>query len=281
MQVNTLHQSYRRPLPAQPDAERPDLPRPRRHVLRRLTAMIGIGVVLSVWQIVTMLELYPAFIIPPPLDVARKFISVIVDGTLLHHATVTVSEILAGLGVAAFVGVTLGYLLAKSQGFERALSPLIVGFQSTPVVAYAPLLVIWFGTGTTSKIIICALIAFFPLMMNTLIGVRNIPLEQREIMRLYAASPWQMFAKLEVPAALTVLFGGLKVSATLAVIGAVVGEFVGASAGLGALIMLARSQFDTPLVFVAVLSLALIARTIYGVLTWIEARLLRWQRRDS
>jgi NitT/TauT family transport system permease protein len=241
---------------------------------------MGIGALLALWQLVVMLEIYPTFIIPPPLDVARTFIEVLRDGTLLHHAGVTLSEMLAGLGVGALVGVTLGYLLAKSRTLERALSPLIVGFQSTPVVAYAPLLVIWFGAGATSKVIICALIAFFPLMMNTLIGVRNVPIGQREIMRLYAASRWQTFIKLEVPAALPVLLGGLKVSATLSVIGAVVGEFVGAAAGLGALIMLARSQFDTPLVFVAVLTLAIMARTVYGVIAWIERRALRWQRND-
>lgn len=283
MQADTLHNT--RPTLSEPrivsnNATPPD-PRPRHRVnLRRWSLFIGIGVLLIIWQTVTALKVYPAFIIPPPLDVARTFFDVLFDGTLLNHVGVTLSEMLTGLGIGAIIGVTLGYILAKSEICERILSPLIVGLQSTPVVAYAPLLVIWFGTGVTSKVVICTLIVFFPILMNTLVGVRGVPEGQREIMRLYAASRWQTFIKLEVPSALPVLLGGLKVSATLAVIGAVVGEFVGSAAGLGALIMMARSQFNTPLVFVAVLTLAVIARLVYGVIAWVESRALRWKPHD-
>jgi NitT/TauT family transport system permease protein len=157
----------------------------------------------------------------------------------------------------------------------------VLAFQSTPVVAYAPLLVIWFGSGSTSKIIICALMVFLPMLMNTLVGVRTVPVEKREIMHLYAASRWQVFIKLEVPSALPILLGGLKVSATLAVIGSVVGEFIGANAGLGFLINLSRSQYNTPMVFVCVLFLALIARAMYGFVSLLEARLLRGRQQAS
>lgn len=245
---------------------------------RRAAPLLVIALLLGLWQLVTALRLYPTFIIPPPIDVLNTLINGLRDGSLLYHASVTISQMLIGLGIGALVGVTLGYLLGKSALMENALSPIVLAFQSTPVVAYAPLLVIWFGSGTTSKIIICALIVFFPLLMNTLVGVRGVPADERDIMRLYAASRWQMFIKLEVPSALPILLGGLKVSATLAVIGAVVGEFIGANAGLGFLINLSRSQYNTPMVFVCVFMLALIARTMYGLISLLEARLLRGRR---
>jgi len=173
--------------------------------------------------------------------------------------------------------VTLGYFIAKSETLENALSPLIVAVQATPVVAYAPLLVIVFGDGATSKIVISGLIVFFPMLMNTIIGIRGVPNELHELMCGLNATRWQLFTKLEIPASLPILLGGLKVSATLAVIGAVVGEFVGAEAGLGRWINIARYDFDTPLVFVAVFMLAFIARTLFGVISWIERRVLAWQ----
>lgn len=243
--------------------------------------MTGVASVLLLWQWVVALELYPTFIIPAPLAVLRRFLDVLGDGRLLHHTSVTLSEMLLGLAIGAAVGLLLGYALAKNELLEDALSPIILAFQSTPVVAYAPLLVIWFGTDSRSKIIICALIVFFPLLMNTIVGVRSVPTVQRDVMRLYAASRWQTFVKLEIPASLPVLFGGLKVSATLAVIGAVVGEFIGANAGLGFMISLARSQFDTPLVYVGVLMLALIARLTYGVIALIESRVIHAERRTA
>lgn len=254
---------------------------PARLSVRQTAPIIVIALLIGLWQLVTSLRLYPTFIIPPPIDVVNTLINGLRDGSLLYHASVTISQMLFGLGIGAFVGVTLGYWLGKSKTLENALSPIVLAFQSTPVVAYAPLLVIWFGSGSTSKIIICALMVFLPMLMNTLVGVRTVPVEKREIMHLYAASRWQVFIKLEVPSALPILLGGLKVSATLAVIGSVVGEFIGANAGLGFLINLSRSQYNTPMVFVCVLLLALIARAMYGFVSLLEARLLRGRQQAS
>ncbi|CAG1771943.1 partial Riboflavin transport system permease protein RibX, partial [uncultured bacterium] len=151
---------------------------------------------------------------------------------------------------------------------------------STPVVAYAPLLVIWFGTGPTSKIVTCMLTVFFPMLTNTVVGIRSVPPSLRDLMHSLRATRWQMFTRLEVPAAMPILLGGLKLSATLSVIGVVVGEFVSANAGLGYLVKLARDSYNTPLVMVAVLMLALIARLMYGAVALLEHRLLAWQSRS-
>ncbi len=227
-----------------------------------------------------MLEAFPAFIVPPPIAVAEKLRDVIADGRLWLHAGTTLQEVLAGLGLGVSIGLVLGYLIAKIPGLEKLLSPIIIAFQATPILAYAPLLVIWFGTGITSKVLTGALVVFFPMLMNTVVGIRNVPLNLRDVMRSSQATRWQMFAKLEIPAAMPVLITGLKTSATLAVIGAVVGEFVTANSGLGFWVKLARDQYDTPLVFVAVLALTTIALMLYGLVSLLERRMLAWQIRS-
>lgn len=252
-----------------------------RPLLRRLAPALVLLVVLAVWQLITLFELYPAFIIPPPLAVIEKFYQVLVDGRLWTHTQVTLSAVLAGLAIGVSMGMVLGYFIAHSRLLEDSLAPIIVGLQSTPIVAYAPLLVIWFGSGPTSKIVTSALIVFFPTLMNTVVGIRTVPQPLRDLMRSQRATRWQTFTKLEIPAATPMLIGGLKISATLAVIGAVVGEFVSASAGLGFLITIARNQYDTPLVIVSVITLALIARVLYGLVALLEWRLLAWQRRSA
>lgn len=247
--------------------------------LRYLAAPLTLVALLALWQLIIMLEVYPAFIIPAPMSVWDKFVTVLGDGRLWLHTSTTLSAVLSGLVLGVLAGITLGYCIAKSPLLEMILSPIVVSVQSTPIVAYAPLLVIWFGSGITSKVVTSTLIVFFPTLMNTIVGIRTVSPALRDLMRVQRATAWQTFIKLEVPGALPVLLSGLKISATLAVIGAVVGEFVSATAGLGFLITLARSQYDTALVIVAVLTLAVIARTLYGLVTLLERYLLRWQVR--
>ncbi len=145
-------------------------------------------------------------------------------------------------------------------------------------MAVAPLLVIWFGSGLISKVLVCALITFFPTLVSTMVGIRSVDADLRDLMRSLRAGRWQMFRLLELPSALPIIFGGLKLSVILAVVGAVVGEFVGADVGLGFLINLARGVLDTPLMFVAVLSLIVIAQALYLTVAIAEHVCLRWQR---
>jgi NitT/TauT family transport system permease protein len=161
------------------------------------------------------------------------------------------------------------------------LSPYIVASQSVPIVAIAPLLVIWFGPGLFSKVLICALIVFFPVLVNTIVGLRSVPEELHDLMRSLQATRLQTIRFLEIPAALPVFLGGLRIGATLSVIGAVVGEFVGSDRGLGFLINIGRGQYDTALVFVAVFSLIVLALSLYGLVLLIETRLLSWYQRQE
>ena len=142
---------------------------------RAFAPALGVLLILAFWQGITMLNLYPSFIIPSPISVVERLVEVARDGRLWLNTWTTLSQMLVGLGIGLMIGVLLGYVMAKSRALEDALSPLVLAFQSTPVVAYAPLLVIWFGSGPTSKIITSALIVFFPMLMNTLVGIRTVP----------------------------------------------------------------------------------------------------------
>lgn len=249
-----------------------------RTALRRIAPLLTIALLIALWEWVVALEIYPRFLIPSAGDVFERWQQVVEDGTLLAHAAVTSREMLVGLGLGASIGLLLGYLVAHSRMLEALLSPVIVAFQATPTLAYAPLLIIWFGTGITSKILITAIVVFFPTLMNVVTGIRSVPENLRDLMRSLHASRAQMLVKLEIPAAMPLLLTGLKTSATLAVIGAVVGEFVGSSEGLGFLVVSARSRYDTPLVLVAVFTMTLLALTLYFSVSVLEYFLLGWQR---
>lgn len=246
--------------------------------LRVWMPALTVAGVLVLWQVVVMLEWLPAFLLPSPAEVLDKLMAVLQNGTLQHHTGVTLQEMTLGLAWGVAIGSILGYLIAHNHYLEAALSPLIVAFQATPVVAYAPLLIIWFGTGITSKVVTCAIIVFFPTLMNTIIGIRSVPHGWHAVFRSMRATRWQRLWLLELPAALPVFLGGLKTSATLALIGAVVGEFVSAREGLGFMVTLARNQFDTPLVFVGVFTMTALALSFYSAVSVMERVLLRWQR---
>jgi NitT/TauT family transport system permease protein len=233
---------------------------------------------LGLWELIVRLGGYPPFILPSPGRVYAKLVSVLTTGRLWWHARITLVEIFGGLALGLTTATVLGYLLAKSRSLERLISPYIVASQSVPIVALAPLLVIWFRTGQLSKVLVCALTIFFPILVNTMVGIRSVEPDLVDLMRSLQATRWQMFTLLEAPSALPVLLGGLKVGMTLSVIGAVVGEFVAADRGLGFLINVARGNFDTPLLFVALFTLVNIALILYLSVVLTENLLLRWRR---
>jgi len=233
---------------------------------------------LLLWTLIVRLGDYPTFILPGPGDVYNKLALVLGDGLLWRHARITLVEIGGGLALGLSAATVLGYGMAKSRALERFLAPYIVASQSIPIVALAPLLVIWFGTGRLSKVLVCALTIFFPMLVNTIVGVRSVDPDLAALMRSLKGTRWQTFAMLEVPSALPMLLGGLKVSVTLSVIGAVVGEFVAADRGLGFLINVARGNFDTPLMFVALLTLVVMALLLYLVVVLAESLLLHRRR---
>lgn len=249
-------------------------------MIKRFTPILSsIFSFLLVWHLITRYSGIPNFILPSPLSVWTRFVRAISDGSLLYHTSVTLIEILLGLLVGVMFATIVGYLLAKSRSLERVLSPYLVASQAIPVVAIAPLLVIWLGEGILSKVVICALIVFFPVLVNTIVGVRAVPTALYDLMNSLHATRAQILWKVEVPASLPVFLGGLRIGATLSVIGAIVGELVGAEEGLGFLLQLGDFQYDTPIVFVAVFTLIALALILYSVVTLLEKRFLKWQER--
>ncbi len=243
-----------------------------------LLVPLVLGVFLLAWDLLVKVEGYPAYILPSPARVWARGLAMLADGTLWANTSVTLAEVLGGLALGLTAAVFTGYVLAKSHVLERVLAPYIVASQAVPIVALAPLLVIWFGFGGMSKVLVCALTIFFPAVVTTMIGIRSVEPDLRALMQSVQSSRWQTFTLLEVPAALPYLLGGLKVSVTLAVVGAVVGEFVGADRGLGFLVNLSRGLLDTPMLFVALFTLVAIAMVLYGAVMALEYVLLAWRR---
>jgi NitT/TauT family transport system permease protein len=251
--------------------------RPARHY-RWLPPVIAL-VSLGLWYFLTRDQSGAAFLVASPDAVARQFVTTLLNGSLLRHIGTTLLEIALGFVLGVGCAFVLGYGIARNTLLEQVVSPYAVGFQAVPIVAIAPVLIRFFGPGIVSNGIICALIVFFPMLVSTIVGIRNVDPDLRDLMRSLSATRWQTFVRLEIPAALPVLFGGLKISTTLAVVGAVVGEAISADAGLGFLIYSARYVYDTSLVLVGVFTLTALALGLYGLVSRVERHALAWQRR--
>ena len=245
------------------------------HVPGAAAAAIALAVFVVAWKALVVVTGYPPFILPSPELVLERFVTAWGDGTIGPHALRTLYEVALGFGLGAGLALVIGYLLARLPLAERLLSPYLVAAQATPILALAPLLALWFGPGLTAKIVICALIVFFPVAIATMVGVRAVDSRLLELARSLRATRWQIVTTLEIPAALPAIFGGLRVGVTLAVVGAIVGEWAGADRGLGLLVNLARgSLFDIPLLFATLLTIALLGIVLYALVVLVERTLV-------
>lgn len=227
------------------------------------------------WKAVVVVTGLPPFVLPAPETVGERFIEAWADGTIWPHFATTMIEIVLGFVVGAGLALVVGYGLARSVLFERLASPYLVAAQAVPILVLAPLFVVWFGSGLLSQVLICALIVFFPVAIATMVGIRSVDARLLELGRSLRATPRQVLTTLEIPAALPNIFGGLRVGVTLAVVGAIVGEWAGASKGLAVLINIARaSLFDIPLMFATLLTIALVGIVLYLAVVVVERRLV-------
>ncbi|HHW11705.1 MAG TPA: ABC transporter permease [Firmicutes bacterium] len=244
----------------------------------RLIALLLVGMVIFlVWS--WLATFYPDYILPSPVAVARRARELFRQGGLFAvHFRTTLGEAFLGFLLGAGAALPLSYLLARHPRLDRLVTPVVVAIQAIPIVALAPLMVIWFGFGLTSKVIIAALTAFFPVLTNGVVGLRETDPRLKEMFKIMGAGKREIFFKLEVPSALPVLFGGFRMGLTLSVIGAVVGEFSGAGRGLGYLVYFARGTFDTALIFVALLALAVMGIGFYLLVSWLEAVVMPWRK---
>jgi NitT/TauT family transport system permease protein len=246
--------------------------------MSRTAAISVIGalvVFLLFWHVVVIVSGLPPFILPAPLSVFGRWLTAWSAGIIQPHLLATLGAVALGFAVGAGAALTVGYALARFALVERLLSPYLVAAQAMPILALAPLIAIWFGPGLAGKVLICALIVFFPVAVATMVGIRSVDARLLELGRSLRATRRQVLTTLEIPAALPSILGGMRVGVTLAVVGAIVGEWAGAERGLGVLINLARgSMFDIPLMFAALLTIALVGIGLYLVVVLVERRLV-------
>jgi NitT/TauT family transport system permease protein len=248
-----------------------------RRVLHEVAPVAGAALVFVIlWQAIVIIGDYPPYILPGPAVVAERFVSGWTDGIIGPHFWTTLAEVLLGLTVGGVSGILTGILLARSRLAARMLSPYIVAAQATPILALAPLIALWFGTGLGSRVLICALICFFPIAVGTMVGIRSVDPKLIELGRSFRASRRQRLARIEVPSALPQILGSLRIGVTLAVVGAIVAEWAGGDSGLGVLINLARgAMFDIPLMFATLMAIGLMGVALYLIVVAIERRLVR------
>lgn len=235
--------------------------------------LIALGVT---WEIAVRVTDTPRWMLPAPSAVGESFRD---DWRLLlSHTRVTLTEVVIGFGIALLAGLITGVLIESSRIIERAVYPLLIASQTIPMVVLAPLFLIWFGYGLLPKVLITALVAYFPLAVNTVDGLRATDRDLLALLRSMGATRWQRFRLAKIPSALPTIFSGARVSVAFSVIGAVFGEYVGAKAGLGYLMDRSASQFETPRVFACIAILATMGVLLFGLVSLLERIVLPWRR---
>ena len=244
--------------------------------LSQVLRVLLIAALLALWEyLVTKFEM-PAYILPAPTKIFWAFVNGVSSNIYVSHTAVTLWETLLGFVLGCALAFVLGTVVALSRTVDFYLYPIIVMFQAMPKVALAPLIIVWFGLGLTSKVINAALVAFFPLMVNTIVGLRSAEEDRINLMRSLAASKWQIFWMLQLPNALPYIFAGLEIAMIFALIGAIVAEFVGAEKGLGMLMQSMNMNADVAGQFSILIILSIVGLVLNGSVAAIRRRVLFW-----
>lgn len=238
-------------------------------------------IVVSAWELLVLLLGVPSFILPGPIAIAQSLWGLLGDPQFWSHLAVTTGEVLLGYGFGVAIALILGTLISQIRVLEKSLLPYVVAFQTIPSVALAPLFVVWFGFGQTSKVVMAAIISFFPILVNVIAGLKASESDQLQMMRSFGANAGQVFWKVKIRNSLPYVFTGLKIGTVFALVGAVVGEFVGAKEGLGYLILQYNYQFNIAGMFSVLIVLAAIGMTLHSIVAWAEKRVVFWTGEDS
>ena len=266
---------------AERERERPSTPRRRPEwsiVLGWLVPLLALALGLLAWEVIVRLRDTPTWFIPKPTEVFREMVES--RALIWGHTWTTLQEMLLGLVLAFLLGVMLAVAIASSRLVDRAIYPALVASQAVPIIALAPILLIWFGYGMTPKVIVVVLTCFFPIVVSMVDGLRAADSDALALLRSMGASRWQVMRIVRVPAALPALFSGTRIAAAWSVIGALVGEWVGASSGLGYLMTRSASQFQTPRLFAAVFVAAALGIVLFALVALAERVALPWRRVD-
>ena len=237
-----------------------------------LAALFGL---VALWQLVVTVFPIPAFILPGPVAVWNT--AAAFGANWLPHAVATISIALAGFAVAIVVGVLLAVIIVHSRTLGALLTPAIVILQIVPKIAFAPLFLVWFGLGPAPIVVVTFLVSFFPMVVNATVGLSDIERDLLDLTRVLRLSWWKVLWSIRFPSALPHLFSGLKVASTLAVIGAIIGEFVGSNRGLGYLILIANNNLNTPLALAAIAIVSLFGLVLYAGIVLLEMVSLPWK----
>lgn len=251
-----------------------DAAEPRPGFLKRLTPLAGVLLFLVIWEVGVMVYKMPAYLLPPPTDIARTFVDEFPK--LVWHGWFTTYEMLLGYALAVGIAIPLAVAMTSSKRFDEFVMPTLLFFQVVPKVAVAPLFLVWFGVGATPKILVAFLISFFPIVIDAAVGLRSMTPEMGDLARSMGSTRMQIFTRFRLPTSLPYLFSGLKVAATLAIAGAVVGEFVGADRGLGYLLLVTNSNMETSLMFATIVALTIIGLAFFYVVEFVETLLIPW-----
>lgn len=260
------------PTPEQPQKNRGK--QLRAFFTARIAPFLGIALFLGVWEVLVHLLDLPTYLLPAPSEIAVTIVENL--DRLIDHGSVTAYEMMLGYIMAILVAVPLAVAITASRTFSNFIMPVLLFFQTVPKISIAPLFLIWFGVGTLPKVLVAFLISFFPIIIDTAVGLRSVPSEMIDLARSMGASKLQIFTQFRLPTSLPYLFSGLKVAATLAVVGAVVGEFVGADRGLGYLLLVSNSNLDTALTFGAIFALTVLGLLLFYVIQLLENWLIPW-----
>lgn len=243
----------------------------------RAISIVVVITFLLMWEALPRLGLVSEIILPPASAVWSGLVELVTGETFFKHLQVTVVEMLLGFVIGTLVGFAIGVALGVWESVKKSVYPLVVAFQSLPKIVLAPLLITWFGYGIESKVAMAVVIAFFPVLINTMVGLESVPDEDRQLMRSLRASRGQTFRKLSLPHAAPFIMAGIKTGLTFAVIGAIVGEFVGSSEGLGYLLHAYSFQLRIDKVFAVIVILSAIGAILYFAIDWLERRMIFWR----
>jgi NitT/TauT family transport system permease protein len=245
-------------------------------MIRFAISILVFLVLMTAWEIAVRLMQVPSYIVPGPLAVAQSLYKGLSSGLYLRHMMVTLAEILSGYGIGFVLALGIGTAIALSRTVEYYVYPYIVALQSMPKVALAPVIMIWFGLGMTSKIVLVSVVCFFPILVNTVVGLKSADADRINLMRSLDADEWQIFRMLRMPSALPFIMAGMEVAVVLALISAIVAEFVGAENGLGMLIQTMTQSLDVASQFSILIVLSAIGLTLTRIVKFVGNKLLFW-----
>jgi NitT/TauT family transport system permease protein len=255
---------------------KPSWPRLRQIAGDRLAAPLFAVLLLAYWEFHVRYFEVEALLLPPPSHIAIAFWNGMASGLFLKHFGITIYRALSGFAIATVFGIALGALISQFRFIERTIYPWVVALQTVPKIAIAPLILVWCGYGSLSKIVTATLIAFFPVLVNTIIGLRSCEQSKLDLMRSFRASRWLTFRLVELPNALPFIFAGLSVAAVFSILGALVGEFVGSQDGIGFLILDANYRLNIPRVFALLILLGLYGILCHLALQFAHKKLVFW-----